>query len=98
GPLLWLFSFGVPEGGLQTRPYSSPFASEDANSTFVTPSLPHPLSLSSHTVLTLTYGSGTDLHRPEFAQAADLLTTPVDGRRLLSGWSDLRTQFWGFGE
>jgi len=51
-------------------------------------------------VQTLTYGSGTDLHRPEFSTQADLVTQPVDGSAFIDGWSGwggrLRSAYWGF--
>lgn len=60
------------------------------------PSQPGP-----YPVGTLTYGSGED-RRPEFGSQAGLITTPVDGSVLLSGWDGwsgwARTWYWGFGE
>ena len=59
------------------------------------PSLPGP-----YAVKTLTYGSGTDSHRPEFGTGAGLKTPTVDGSVLLDepsafqGW--LRQAYWGF--
>jgi dienelactone hydrolase len=51
-------------------------------------------------VRTLTYGSGTDRHRPEFGANADLRTKPVDGSRLVGNWKGpggwARTRYWGF--
>jgi len=59
------------------------------------PSQPGPYS-----VATLTYGSGTDRRRPEFGEAADLVTVPVDASKLVKGsegWRmKLRHGFWGF--
>ncbi len=49
-------------------------------------------------VKTLTYGSGTDRLRPEYAGGATLTTKPVDLSRVITGWtgdSD-RTRRWGF--
>ncbi|MEM7134064.1 MAG: hypothetical protein AAF702_47680 [Chloroflexota bacterium] len=50
-------------------------------------------------VRTLTYGSGTDLHRPEFGYEVDLVTDPVDGSSFIE-WDGLtawdRSRFWGF--
>jgi dienelactone hydrolase len=43
------------------------------------PSLP-----GGYTVRTLTYGSGTDLRRPEYAEEAELLTETVDGSAYVS--------------
>lgn len=55
-------------------------------------------------VLSLTYGSGTDIRRTEFGEgvAEDLRTEPVDGSdfaSLSSGWFkdwELRAKYWGF--
>ena len=59
------------------------------------PGLPGPLPIH-----TLTYGSGSDPHRTEYGTGADLVTKPVDGSRLIEGWSGpagwARTQYWGF--
>lgn len=52
-------------------------------------------------VQTLTYGSGSDLRRPQYAEAVALKTNPIDGSEYLSGWDGTlgwaRTQYWGFG-
>jgi dienelactone hydrolase len=60
------------------------------------PSLPGP-----HRVLTLTYGSGTNRQRPEFAKEADLKSRTVDGTPFVEGnegWQvGFREWFWGFG-
>jgi hypothetical protein len=48
-------------------------------------------------VHSLTYGSGADLHRAEFGEEVDLISTPVDGSLLVDGWSGLRRDYWGFG-
>ena len=52
------------------------------------------------TVNYLTYGSGTDIHRPEYAQLALIRTNPVNGSQFLKNWKGfpgwLRTYFWGF--
>jgi len=59
------------------------------------PGLPGPLPIH-----TLTYGSGSDLHRTEYGADADLKTEPVDGSHLIEGWSGpagwARTRYWGF--
>jgi dienelactone hydrolase len=59
------------------------------------PSLPGP-----HRILTLTYGSGTDRQRPEFAKEADLKSRTVDGTPFVKGnegWKvGMRDWFWGF--
>ncbi|NWG17118.1 MAG: MFS transporter [Chloroflexi bacterium] len=62
--------------------------------------LPDPSLVGPYAVLTLTYGSGSDIQRPEYGAAADILTEPVNGAALVGNWSGLsgniRTAFWGF--
>ncbi len=62
--------------------------------------LPDPSEPGSYFTKTLTYGSGTDRHRPEFGSDAALTTTPVDASPLLPSWKGLpgvfRTAYWGF--
>ncbi len=60
--------------------------------------LPDPAQPGPYGVLTLTYGSGNDRHRPEFGANANLLTTSVNGDPFVSGWTELRTRYWGFDE
>ncbi|HOG46664.1 MAG TPA: MFS transporter [Anaerolineae bacterium] len=60
-------------------------------------SLPDPSQPGSYTVKSLTYGSGTDRRRPEFGPEVNLQTIPVDGTKLVGGWSPLRSSYWGFG-
>lgn len=59
------------------------------------PSQPGP-----YQVRTLTYGSGHDLHRPEYAAGAAIKTQPVDGSAFADNWKGrtgwARTRFWGF--
>ena len=59
--------------------------------------LPNPGEPGVFEVKTLTYGNGQDLLRLEYGINADLITQPVDGSKLVSGWSGLRTDYWGFG-
>ncbi|RPI23686.1 MAG: hypothetical protein EHM61_19120 [Acidobacteria bacterium] len=51
-------------------------------------------------VLRLTYGSGSDRHRPEYAERVTIRTRTVDGSRLVGNWSGrkgwARTRYWGF--
>ena len=60
------------------------------------PSLPGP-----HPVAMLTYGSGTDLRRSEYATDVDLVSRTVDGTPFLESWrglrATLREAYWGFG-
>jgi hypothetical protein len=59
-------------------------------------SLPDPARPGSHEIRTLFYGSGSDRQRHVYAEGVDLVTDPVDGSALISGWSRLRTAYWGF--
>ena len=64
--------------------------------------LPNPSEPGPYEVGFLTYGSGKDKHRPEYAENATIVTDSVDGRRLVSGWEGfsgkLRTRYWGVDE
>jgi hypothetical protein len=61
---------------------------------------PDPSQAGPYEVATLFYGSGTDRHRPEYAQNVDLKTEPVDASDLLpnlagfQAWA--RRRYWGF--
>jgi len=59
------------------------------------PSKPGP-----YKVLYLTYGSGSDRHRSEYADRVNIRTRSVDGSRLIGQWSGragwARTRYWGF--
>ena len=59
-------------------------------------SLSGPATRGPYTVATLTYGSGTDKRRPEFAESAEIVTESVDGSAFVSNWTGLRTMIWGF--
>ena len=60
----------------------------------------NPGARGNYRVSTLTYGSGKDLHRPEFAEDVDLVTEAVDGSPFVDGWEGkvgwAYTDFWGF--
>ena len=62
--------------------------------------VPDPSQPGPYKVRTMTYGSGTDLHRPEYAESVSIKTKPVDGSAFIdrwkgrSGWD--RTRYWGF--
>ena len=64
-------------------------------------SLPDPGAPGPHPVMTFTYGSGADRHRPEYASEADVVAASVDGSKLIDNWDGLggwlRTKYWGFG-
>lgn len=61
----------------------------------------NPAQSGSYAVRRLSYGSGTDLHRPAFGAEVDVETEAVDGSRILPAWSgftaDFREWYWGFG-
>jgi dienelactone hydrolase len=63
-------------------------------------SLPDPAEPGPHDVLSFSYGSGSDRHRPEFAEGVDWRSDPVDGSSLIDGWEGIvgwaRSGFWGF--
>jgi pimeloyl-ACP methyl ester carboxylesterase len=61
---------------------------------------PNPASPGSFEVNTLTYGSGTDLRRPEFGADVGLITKPVDVSAFVEMddfEARVRGSYWGFG-
>ena len=60
-----------------------------------------PSQAGTYKVATLSYGSGTDRHRPEYGQNAGLKTNPVDASTLLTNLKGfkawVRHKYWGFG-
>lgn len=75
-------------------------STRDAAANIPLPALPDPGRPGAYLVRALTYGSGRDRHRSEFAEGAALETKPVDGSRLIDGWDGAagwaRTRYWGF--
>ncbi len=59
-----------------------------------------PAETGTYTVKTLTYGSGKDLHRSEFAEGITIKTDSVNGVPFLDNWEGFsgwyREKFWGF--
>ncbi len=86
----WLLDPGSP----LTFP---PSAAVQATASVDALGLPDPSQPGPHAVQTLFYGSGDDLHRPEYGGNQDLVTQPVDGSAMVERWSALRTAYWGFG-
>jgi dienelactone hydrolase len=92
--LWWLASPGVD-------PYVATRAITDAAATepllLADPGAPGPFH-----VRTLSYGSGTDLRRPEYARGVAFRTPSVDASILLKGFTGLkaalRKRYWGFGK
>lgn len=90
----FLFWDGPPRAELATD------NAVDAAKHFAPRDVPDPAARGTYQVASLTYGSGTDLHRPEFGEQATLRTEPVDASGVLRGWKGLagwaRTAFFGF--
>ncbi|TVZ21289.1 chlorophyllase-like protein [Dokdonia sp. Hel_I_63] len=61
---------------------------------------PSPSLNGNYKVQTLTYGSGTDKHRPEYGEEATIITNTIDGIPFLDNWEGMsgwyRERFWGF--
>ena len=90
--VVWLANDGSePDAYANAASEGSPLTSID---------LPDPSENGEYQVLTLTYGSGEDRHRPEFGEDADYVTESVDGSKLIDGWEGrggwARTRYWGF--
>lgn len=87
--IAWLVSDGtVPERSLATAVTAAEFTR--------TLELPHPGLPGPYAVNTLSYGSGTD-RRAAYGTDAAITTPTVDASQWLSGWSRLRSWYWGFG-
>lgn len=80
--------------GFATTP---PINAAAQSATAVVPlDLPNPAEPGPYSVLTLTYGSGTDQRRPEYGADVTLTTASVDGSALIKkNWTWLRTSYWG---
>lgn len=63
--------------------------------------LPDPTASGPYTVLSMSYGAGDNLRRPEFGSERDLESRTVDATAILPEWKGLkasmRERFWGFG-
>ena len=83
-------------------PSERSFPDAARSSTAVLPplALPDPGQTGLHAVRELTYGSGTDRHRPEFGAKAALRSRSVDGSLLVEQWKGAlgwaRKAYWGF--
>lgn len=59
-----------------------------------------PAKKGSYIVKTLTYGSGKDLHRPEYGAEVDIKTDSVNGLAFIDDWDGFggwwREKYWGF--
>lgn len=86
-------AFLILEGFSEDKPFN---AGQLSAENVVQLDLPDPSGEGYFNVKYLTYGSGDDLRRAEFSEGADLVTPTVDGSKLVSGWTALRTAYWGF--
>ena len=95
GAVLWWFSPGIPvyppEGTILNQRMPAPLTA--VGITADNPGEPGPYAFRY-----FTYGSGTDRHREEFAEQADLISPTADASSFLKGWREPRTWFWGFDE
>jgi hypothetical protein len=77
-----------------------PDAARSSAAAVVPLALPDPGQPGPHAVRELTYGSGTDRHRPEFGAKAALRSRSVDGSLLVERWKGAlgwaRKAYWGF--
>ena len=59
-----------------------------------------PAAKGPYKIKTLTYGSGKDPHRPEYAEKADIITDSVNGLAFIDDWDGFggwwRSKYWGF--
>jgi dienelactone hydrolase len=64
--------------------------------------IPNPGAIGPNSVEFLTYGSGNDRHRPEYAENVTIKTESVDGSKLVDKWDGLvgwsRSHYWGHDE
>jgi hypothetical protein len=90
--IIWLIDSGTTKYLVEQPVSTLQVEALDANN----PSRPGPFK-----VLTMTYGSGTDKHRPEFGEEAVLKTEPVDASPFLKDSKGFKVKFrkwyWGFG-
>ncbi len=91
----WLFLDGHTEKETANAALDTTDQSRPPVQGLADPSKPGP-----YRVLQLTYGSGADRHRPEYAERVTIRTGTVDGSRLIEQWSGrqgwARTRYWGF--
>jgi dienelactone hydrolase len=61
---------------------------------------PSPAQRGPYKIRSLTYGSGSDRHRPEYGEDAALITKPVNGLPFIDNWDGFsgwwREKYWGF--
>lgn len=93
GSLVWLLLPGNPVE-------MPPIAALQTEKLPDTLALPNPALPGTYPVAFLSYGSGEDKHRPEYAHEATWVTQSVDGSTFLDSWNGfsgkLRTRYFGF--
>jgi dienelactone hydrolase len=99
GGLAWGFTWLFMEGYPSDPPYNASLMSDYRP--YHIP-LADPSMEGDYPVMELTYGSGHDLRREEFAGGVTIKTDSVDGSPFLKNWEKLhgwaRTKYWGFDE
>jgi hypothetical protein len=96
GAITWWLVWQGPQGkDISNAALETSGAIRGGEATPADPSQPGPFR-----VLQLTYGSGTDRHRPEYGEHVAIRTRTIDGSRLIERWSGrhgwARTRYWGF--
>ena len=83
-----------------TQPDAQVNAAMQSDAVIAQIDLPNPSQPGSYTVQTLTYGSGTDKQRTEFAEGAAFTSPTVDGTPFLNEWEGptgwYLKRYWGF--
>jgi len=91
----WLFQDGQPAKEIANAALATGAPIKPPAEHLGDPSKPGP-----YKVVLLTYGSGTDRHRPEYGEKVSIRARTVDGSRLVGQWSGragwARTKYWGF--
>ncbi|WP_298329519.1 hypothetical protein [uncultured Dokdonia sp.] len=89
---------GLAPDGFDMKPIANAAALSSNNIAPI--EAPSPSLNGNYKVQTLTYGSGTDKHRPEYGEDATMITNTIDGVPFLDNWEGMsgwyRERFWGF--
>ncbi|WP_405222311.1 alpha/beta hydrolase family protein [Dokdonia sp. Asnod1-B02] len=89
---------GLAPDGFDMKPIANAAALSSNNIAPI--EAPSPSLNGNYKVQTLTYGSGTDKHRPEYGEDATMITNTIDGVPFLDDWEGMsgwyRERFWGF--
>ncbi|WP_396597442.1 alpha/beta hydrolase family protein [Dokdonia sp. R86516] len=89
---------GLAPDGFDMKPIANAAALSSDNIAPI--EAPSPSLNGNYKVQTLTYGSGTDKHRPEYGEEATMITNTINGIPFLDNWEGMsgwyRERFWGF--